>query len=81
MDELKEKYRYRYCEFAVKLIGSLSEKLCEIIQFNPDILDLVSMNSTEEATMPWVKRMVKIHKAMKLMETNNLVTKPFFSPV
>ena len=37
------------------------------------------MNAQEEAVL-WVKRVVKVNKAMKLMESNDLVPRPFFSP-
>ena len=76
MEDKKEIYRYRYCEFATKLIESLSQKLLQIITFNPDILDLIN---DHEANIQFVKRVGKISKAMKLMESNSLVPKPFFS--
>jgi len=76
MEDKKERYRYRYCEFATKLIESLSEKLLQIIAFNPDILDLVT---DQEASLKYVKKFDKLSKAMKLMESNGLVPKPFLA--
>ena len=46
MEDKNERYRYRYCEFATKLIESLTEKLLQIIAFNPDILDLIDHEGT-----------------------------------